>query len=161
MSISIRKSAVAVLIAGTVAVPALSTSSASASAARPQSASSAARSVQAFVTNRTGCMMTLFSESLPHGIWTTVPEFQIPNGTASSWESESDGLWTGTEGTATYRLSNCADPAQNLKFAVFHWDDPYATSNEYDNVGTTPGVHIARTGGSGNNATVSWFVTTS
>lgn len=160
MSISIRKTAAAVLVAGTVAVPVLSTASASASVAHPQ-LTSAARSVQAFVTNRTGCMLNLVSDSLSHGIWTTTPPFQIPNGTAGTWESESDGFMTGTEGTATYRLTNCADPRQNLKFAAFHWDNPYVGSNSYDNVGTTQGVNIARQGGSGDNAVVSWFVTTS
>ncbi|GAA2008604.1 hypothetical protein [Catenulispora subtropica] len=158
---SIRKTAAALLVAGVAAVPVVSVSSASAAVAHPQPASSAARSVQAFVTNDSGCTMTLFSDSLSGGIWTIMPEFTVPNGAATSWESESNGLWTGTEGVATYRLGNCVDPAQNLKFAVFHWDDPYATSNEYDNVGTSSGVHITRSGGSGNNAIVNWVVTTS
>ncbi|GAA2039465.1 hypothetical protein GCM10009839_46810 [Catenulispora yoronensis] len=105
--------------------------------------------------------MTLFSDSLSGGIWTIMPEFTVPNGAATAWESESNGFMTGTEGVASYRLSNCHNPAQNLKFANFHWNDPYYGSNSYDNAGTSAGVHIARSGGSGNNAIVTWVVTTS
>ena len=161
MNVTKRQLATAAVLAGIAAVPAVSATPASAAVAAPQTASAAARSVEAFVTNNTGCTMTLFSASLSGGIWTFMPEFTVPNGAATAWESESNGLWTGTEGVASYRLGNCANPAQNLKFANFHWDDPYATSNEYDNAGTSAGVHIARSGGSGDNAIVTWVVTTS
>lgn len=155
MSISIRKSAAAVLIAA-AAVSAASVSSASAAVASPAD-STASRSVQAFVTNNTHCTWTRVSFSLSHGVWLTEPEDIVH--AATMWESESNGLATGTEGVATYRLGNCADPSQNTKFVRFHWDNPYVGSNSYDNVGTSTGVHAVRSGGSGDNAIVTWVVT--
>ena len=153
MSISIRKTAAAVLAAGVVAVPMLTASSAS--------ASNAERTVVVYLSNLSGCTMTRAAASLSHGVWTITPAVQIANNTTSEWESESNGVLTGTEGTATYVLGNCANPAQNAKLAIFHWDNPYVGSNTYDTSGTTPGVNIVRKGGSGDNAIVNWLVRTS
>lgn len=153
MSISIRKTAAAVLAAGVMTAPMLTAASASASV--PD------RTVVVYLSNLTGCTMTRAAASLSHGIWVITPAVQIANNTTSEWESDSKGLLTGTEGTATYVLGNCADPAQNAKLAIFHWDNPYVGSNTYDTIGTTPGITIVRKGGSGDNAIVNWLVRTS
>jgi len=158
MSMSIRKSAAAVLVAGVAAISAANVSSASAAVASPQ-LSNAHRSVQASVTNNTHCTWTKVDESLSHGVWATEPEDNVF--AATMWESESDGIATGTEGDVTYRLGGCADPAQNTKFVRFHWDNPYAGSNSYDTFGSSAGVHAVRSGGSGDNAIVNWVVTVS
>ncbi|MFC9329610.1 hypothetical protein [Kitasatospora sp. NPDC057015] len=59
--------------------------------------------------------------TLPHGIWSHGGELEppgtIPSGKSRTWESESEGVLTGTEGFATYN----SDAGQ----FVFHWDRPY------------------------------------
>jgi hypothetical protein len=63
--------------------------------------------------------------SLPHGIFSgngnAVPPEQIPPRIVGTWESESDGFATGTEGTVTY-----ATPVGDV---FIHWNNPYIGSN--------------------------------
>ncbi|WP_051943021.1 hypothetical protein [Streptacidiphilus rugosus] len=167
MSITIRKSAAVLLLAGLAAgVPAAAANAAgAASAARGVAATdnAPARSVFVEVDNWTQCEMDFVGADLSHGIWTGVnwPPAVITNSTWGVWGSESNGVATGTEGTATYQLFHCVNPANNYKWVAFHWDDPFVGANSYDNKGTSSGVKITRSGGSGDNAVVSFTVKTS
>jgi hypothetical protein len=108
----------------------------------------AARSVQVNFTNSSDVALTLSSDSLSHGCWTTQPPNTIAVGASVSWESESCGVATGTEGEATYTFAAGGS-------AHFHWDNPFVGSNSYDQSAPV-GYSAIRSGGDGNNATVSW-----
>jgi hypothetical protein len=52
-------------------------------------------------------MLTLTASSPDHGDWTPgrwTPAPSIAPGASVGWQSESDGIATGTEGTATYGI---------------------------------------------------------
>ncbi|MFG2004785.1 hypothetical protein ACGFNU_37105 [Spirillospora sp. NPDC048911] len=127
------------------------------------SASGAARSVFVEVNNWTQCEMDFHDADLSHGVWsgTNWPPSEIINSTWGDWSSESNGVFTGTEGTASSLLRKCVNPANNFKVVKFHWNNPYVGANSYDNSGTSSGVKITRSGGSGNNAVVQFRVETS
>jgi hypothetical protein len=133
-----------------------------AAAASATTASAAARSVLVQVDNWTQCEMDFVSASLSSGIWTGTdwPPAVITNSTWGVWQSESNGVGTGTEGFATYQLHRCVNPANNFTWVKFHWNDPFSGSNSYDTNGTGAGVKITRSGGSGDNAVVSFTVRT-
>src|SRR5438045_3666579 len=66
----------------------------------------AARSTRITVRNQTGAHLRHVSDSLDHGEWTDplTPPQEIPPGATMWWQSESDGIATGTEGRATYDI---------------------------------------------------------
>ncbi|MFD9130428.1 aegerolysin family protein [Kitasatospora sp. NPDC059571] len=162
MQITVRRAGAALVLAA-LAVAA-QTTAAGAAPAHPAAATSgaAARSVLVQVDNWTQCEMDFVSASLSSGTWTGIdwPPATITNSTWGVWQSESNGFMTGTEGKATYQLHKCVNPADEYKWVSFHWDNPYAGSNSYDTKGTSSGVKITRSGGSGDNAVVSFVVKT-
>src|SRR5437762_1591773 len=85
----------------------------------------ASRSVVSVLVNNTGSALIRESASLDHGEWTNgvVPPARIEVGQKVTWESESNGFLTGTEGRATYRLEGTLS-ATPWTF-VLHWDDPF------------------------------------
>src|SRR5262249_47962350 len=93
------------------------------------------------------------SASLSHGIWTSQPPARIEAGTTRSWESESSGFATGTEGEATYNIET--GPGQTSGSAHFHLDNPFIGSNS-DDEAVPVGEKADRSGGDGDNATVNW-----
>ncbi|KAF7333177.1 Crystal protein ET79 [Mycena venus] len=114
---------------------------------------SPSRSVTVKFTNNSGGIVTRSSASLAGGVWTTnqYPPDTISAGATGSWESESDGLWTGTEGTVVYTLPGAA--------ITIYWNNPQVGSNDYSI--TIAGAEAAsykgsHTGGDGNNATVNF-----
>ncbi|GAA4985938.1 hypothetical protein [Kitasatospora paranensis] len=161
-----RKPAAALVLAALalgVQTTAASAAPAPASAGPAAAASgAAARSVLVQVDNWTQCEMDFVSASLSGGIWTGTdwPPAVITNSTWGVWQSESNGVGTGTEGFATYQLHKCVNPANNYTWVKFHWNDPFYGSNSYDTNGTGAGVKVTRSGGSGNNAVVSFTVKT-
>jgi len=106
------------------------------------------RSTRVMLHNRTPFTLSLTGSSLDHGDWTPPswnPPGSIPPGATLGWQSESDGVATGTEGTATYAIGNTG---QTLSI---HWDNPYVGLNSYhQSVG--PGFGVSFSGGKGNNA---------
>lgn len=113
----------------------------------------AARSVFVNLVNRSDAVLVRTGRSLSHGIWTHEPPLRIEAGAKQTWESESNGVATGTEGEVTYDIQ--AIPGQSEGTAHFHWDDPFIDSNSYDE--STPVLYKAdRSGGDGDNATVDW-----
>ena len=119
------------------------------------SAKRAARSVEVFLSNLTRCDLLLVTARLDHGEWTTEPPRLILFGDEGRWESESNGVATGTEGEADYITQSCRDANFNTKRIHFHWDNPFIGSNSYDTAGTDGAFHSRIVGGSGNHAGVS------
>lgn len=96
---------------------------------------------------------TLFKtrQGLDHGIWTREPPLQIPPLTNANWESESDGVLTGTEGHVDYDIQLAS--GQGAGTCHIYWDNPHIGSNDYDE--TTPETfRVRRIGGGGDNAVV-------
>jgi hypothetical protein len=165
MTISIRKalalSALAVLSA--IAVP----GTASASAGTPAthagavhtSLSSAARSVKTTFFNDGNCTFDLTGATLYHGIWSIYPPITIYPHASVVFGSESNGLFTGTEGVVHYAPQpGCAN---NPPSFTLYWDDPYVGSNSYSwgfNSPNPGGWKLTMSGGSGDNASVSYHL---
>jgi hypothetical protein len=120
------------------------------------SAKRAARSTEVFLANLTRCDLLLVTARLDHGEWTRRPPGLIFLGDEGKWESESNGIATGTEGEADYFTQSCRNASFNNKRIHLHWNNPFIGSNSYDTAGTDPafGTHIV--GGSGNHAGVSF-----
>ena len=105
----------------------------------------AARSFTIIFENMTDQTLTRDNYNLAHGIWSTddAPPAQIGAGETTSWGSESDGTFTGTQGFASYHIGS--DGAAQV---FFNWDNPYWGSNASSV--TCPPEYVANcTGGSG------------
>ncbi|MBP0449928.1 hypothetical protein J5Y04_10260 [Kitasatospora sp. RG8] len=95
--------------------------------------------------------------SLPGGEFTVRPPILI--GDRGEWESESDGVGTGTEGRVTYQIED-VDGVRKGEVR-FHWENPFLGSNSYDESvapaatsAVSGGFSVVHIGGSGNNANV-------
>ena len=115
----------------------------------PSAAHAAARSVIVNFTNLSDTALVLASDNLDHGCWTVQPPGRIEAGSTVTWESESCGFLTGTEGEADFTIETGGS-------AHFHWDNPFVGSNSYDQSVSGPGYLANHSGGGGNNATVSF-----
>ncbi|MBB4893226.1 hypothetical protein FHS39_002257 [Streptomyces olivoverticillatus] len=116
----------------------------------------AARSTQVQFHNGTGCTLTRADYGLAHGIWSQEPPAVVYNTGDVSWQSESNGFMTGTEGSITFTTSNCEEGWRNGRAIRFHWDNPFAGSNGYDTNGTDGAFRNVIQGGGGDNALVLW-----
>jgi hypothetical protein len=94
------------------------------------------RSTRVTLSNNTPLTLTLVPDAvqLCHGQWTEgwqPPPNQIMSKTAGSWQSESHGLATGTEGWVKYELAappNTASPPPP-ELVYVHWDNPFVWGN--------------------------------
>ena len=105
------------------------------------------------MVNDTAFGLSLTGSDLSHGEWSSgaePPGTVAPNSTVS-WQSESDGIATGTEGTADF------DVVSTGASLHFHWDNPFVGSNSYDEKAPV-GLTLERSGGGGDNATVTWVL---
>ncbi len=111
----------------------------------------AARSTNVTLQNNTTLTLTRTNANLSHGIWSQnlYPPQTIDSNSKGNWQSESDGFMTGTEGTVTYQFLNAAGSV------TINWDNPYAGSNSYSH-SVPKGYILEQTGGSGNNAVVTF-----
>ncbi|MCX5148897.1 Crystal protein ET79 [Streptomyces sp. NPDC048550] len=144
--------AVASLAAGATA---LAPAALAAPAAGPSPvAASSARSTDVVFSNSTSQQLTRVSSSLPHGCWNndSLPPDYIAKGITASWGSRSCGMLTGTEGYTTYRVTATGEQIK------IHWNNPYTGSNSY-NCDVPSGYTCSRSGGGGDNATVSFTLT--
>ncbi len=109
------------------------------------------RSTTVKLINNTPATLKLTNAKLSHGVWSQnmYPPETINGNSDGIWMSESDGFMTGTEGTVTYALPNGAGNV------VIHWDNPYVGSNSYSD-SVPSGYQISRSGGGGDNATVTF-----
>jgi hypothetical protein len=90
---------------------------------------------------------------LAHGEWTQglKPPGVIEAHSSVDWQSESDGMFTGTEGGAT--LTTVDD---NVYFGIT-WDNPFSGHNSYSTK-CPKGYHIEYSGGSGDNSEVAFVI---
>jgi hypothetical protein len=110
---------------------------------------SAARSVEVKFENLTDFTLRRVGFDLPHGVWTSFPPENIGPGDVMSWQTESDGFMTGTEGKVEYRSDS-----ESEKLFV-KWDNPFIGSNSYQE-GAPNGYRVDRAGGAGDNASVTF-----
>ncbi|MGH6813365.1 MAG: hypothetical protein ACREDM_13855 [Methylocella sp.] len=105
------------------------------------------RSTRITLSNNTDLELTLIGTAGPcHGSWTNdiPPPSTIPGKSCASWEAESSGIATGTEGWVKYQLSNF-DPCQP-ELVFIYWDNPFIWSftgtptNTFDHSVTTTDV---------------------
>ena len=122
-------------------------------------AHAAARSTYVTLVNWSSCDLTRTAYWLDHGEWTYIPPDVIPYNYQGQWESESNGILTGTEGHARFRTSDCDNRADKGKFIEVHWDNPYVGSNSYDSIGSDWAFLVTYSGGTGNNASVTFTLT--
>lgn len=109
------------------------------------------RSATITIINFTELELKRTKEYLSHGIWTTneLPPETISSLSDISFESESNGFLTGTQGSATY---SC--PEGDF---VFNWDVPWDGSNEFSR--TFPDSYKVKQTASGNlNAGIIWVI---
>jgi hypothetical protein len=96
-----------------------------------------ARSVKLTLSNNTSFALTLVGASGPcHGSWTDPlqPPSVIQPRSHGTWESESSGILTGTEGWVKYVIenddhdSNSGQPCMH-ELVYIHWDNPFVWDN--------------------------------
>jgi hypothetical protein len=111
----------------------------------------ASRSVTVTFNNNTSQSFVLSNAALQGGAWSQnmYPPRQLAPGQTVTWESESNGFATGTQGIVTYSAQGGAGQA------VVSWDDPFSGDNAYTQLATGP-YQIVRSGGDGNNANVTF-----
>lgn len=113
----------------------------------------AARSTRVWIHNETSHPLIHESSSLSHGIWTSSrrPKARIEPGAKDGWQSESNGVATGTEGRARYRIGDTG------QYVDLHWDNPFVGPNFYEqNAGGPFGLYFE--GGKDNNAEVTYHL---
>lgn len=89
------------------------------------------RSTRITVSNNTDFDLTqIGTADLCHGSWTNdiAPPSTIAKKSCASWEAESSGIGTGTEGWVKYQLSNPAPCVPELVF--IYWDNPFAWAGD-------------------------------
>ena len=112
---------------------------------------SSSRSVKIFVTNSTSKAITCGRAVLDGGEWASYPPNAIAPGSTESWRTQSNGMMTGTEGNATFIVAGAGELS-------IRWNNPYWGSNDYSC--TAPaGYGCTRTGGSGNDSTITVTLT--
>lgn len=113
----------------------------------------ATRSVTIDFDNQTDVALVFAKSHLDHGIWGTNPPGRIEAGASVSWEAESNGVATGTEGYADYSLELGAGASGTVHV---YFDNPFVGTNSYDQ--SAPAAYkIDRVGdGSGGDSTAHW-----
>eukprot|EP01084_Bolivina_argentea_P123085 218157_1 len=112
--------------------------------------SKAARSVWVKFTNETDYTIKETSFGLHHGIWTHSSPSEIKSNSSKTWQTESSGFMTGTEGYASYKIDG--------KTFRITWNNPYAGGNSYYCSSPT-GFNVSYSGGHGDNADVYFKIT--
>jgi hypothetical protein len=111
----------------------------------------AARSVhvQFNVENMPNTKLVLVGSGLDHGEWSSglaPPNELVPPATSISWQSESDGFATGTQGWVRYYpISPGATVPANVPDSEtiwMTWDDPFVGQNSYNSTAPSPPYNI-------------------
>jgi hypothetical protein len=113
----------------------------------------AARSVTINFDNTTDVALVFAKSHLDHGIWGTDPPARIEAGASASWEAESSGVATGTEGYVDFSLELGLGSSGTVHV---YFDNPFVGSNSFDQ--SAPAAYtLNRQGdGSGDDATANW-----
>jgi hypothetical protein len=109
----------------------------------------AARSISIVLHNTTDQDLTLTSSDLPGGTWTQQPPDNIGPTADGSWESESDGVLTGTQGSVVYSIGGDGDSV------LIGWDNPFAGTNKFS-INLSSGYALYQTGWDGDNAAIEY-----
>lgn len=128
----------------------------------------AAISVKVQLRNDTSYFLAKSVDSIKHGEWTDTqraPEYVRP-GDSVSWQSESDGFMTGTEGAVWFDIlapNIPADSSQATKLTLT-WNAPYSGTNTCGGsvYGPNNDVYVLTSPEDatihGDNATMSWIL---
>ena len=84
---------------------------------------SSARSVDVTLVNRSSASLTCSRGILDGGEWSTYPADHVAPGASASWRTQSNGLATGTEGSAELRIDGTD------RVVTVYWNNPYVGSN--------------------------------
>jgi hypothetical protein len=116
----------------------------------------AARSVTINFDNTTDVALVFAKSHLDHGIWGAHPPQRIEAGASVSWEAESSGVATGTEGYVDFSLELGLGSSGTVHI---YFDNPFVGSNSYDQ--SAPAAYaLNRVGdGSGDDSTAHWVFT--
>jgi hypothetical protein len=108
-----------------------------------------ARSTHLIFHNKTPFLLSRTDGGLNHGVFTDPFSFvdRIAPGTTVDWETESDGVATGTEGFVKYQIGDGSSGVH------IHWDNPFSGTNKYNEF-VADGFELFHTGGVGNNTIV-------
>ena len=87
--------------------------------------------------------LRLVASSLSHGDWDVPIPAAVGPQSVIAWTTESDGLWTGTQGTAQFAVES--DPSQ---IVTLNWDNPFVGDNSFSASAPAP-FHVSYTGGVG------------
>lgn len=112
---------------------------------------SSARSVAVRVVNETGLALTCRDAVLDGGEWASYPTDVIGAGETVRWRTQSNGMMTGTEGRAVFAVEGSAATVD------LWWNNPYIGSNDYS-CSAGAGFSCSRSGGSGNDSTVTFTI---
>jgi hypothetical protein len=127
-----------------------------------------ARSVTVNFFNQLGnTKLLLVGSGLSHGEWAAgaqPPSVITPN-MQVTWESDSDGVATGTQGWVRYYPVRAVPPSQaepppmapDSETIYFTWDNPFVGSNSYSTSAPSPYI-LTYQGGSGDNAVPNVFL---
>jgi hypothetical protein len=115
---------------------------------------SAARSVSVTFRNQTAHPLEMTYSQVLSGIWTLQPKMYVSPGEEIYFGTASNGFMTGTSGTVRYDFTDICCYAT---YVTMTWNDPYVGSNSYKVGGLLHGwFHVVQSGGSGNNAQVTF-----
>ena len=84
---------------------------------------SSARSVDVMFVNNSSAALSCSQGILDGGEWSNYPADHIAAGATATWRTQSNGLATGTEGTAKLRVDG------TNKVVTVYWNNPYLGSN--------------------------------
>lgn len=113
----------------------------------------AARQVSITFNNFSSSALHLRGSSLAHGIFNPGPPETIYAGTSASWQAESSGVLTGTEGSVWYV------PEDGQTEFELYWDNPAVGSNSYSSSvknGNSEVWSLSNAGTSGNSSSVTY-----
>lgn len=109
-------------------------------------------SAEVVLFNATGCKLDKVTARLDHGQWNIEPPQFIESGHEGVWQSDSNGVGTGTEGEADYFTESCQNADDNQKRVHLHWDVPAVGSNSGDAAGTDGAFPVRVNAGGGDHA---------
>lgn len=118
-----------------------------------------ARSTQIKFTNITNCVLVLTGSNLNHGEWNGGPTIIIKPEVYDLLigQNDSDGFMTGDQGSLTYAIIGITDGSPTYEGSLnIGWDNPYAGSNGYSQNVSSNNYTITNSGGSGDNASVTF-----
>ncbi|MBU8900749.1 hypothetical protein KRR26_34600 [Corallococcus sp. M34] len=111
----------------------------------------AARSIDGIIVNSTGMNLIRTAITTESGKYTRDPPSTIGPNTQESFRIESNGMMTGAIGSVVYRIDGGGGDL------VFHYSNPFAGQNHFDNEAPSQ-FAIDRNGGDGDNCAISLTV---